>query len=320
MGGSGTASGRGAGDERMSRAMHAGQVTVTTAALAGAVARQFPQLPAGEVVEVASAGTVVAPFRIGPSLLARVPLVPRTGRRAEVQVEAEGRHALVLGGRLPVAVPRLMVVGRPFDWYDGVWSLWTWLEGRYLDRVLEEDAAACDRGVLAVDLARVLLAQRSLPADGGWSGTGRGGRPLTDSDGVRTAIRAGAHLVDPVAATRVWESALAAPALVGPPTSVNGDALPGNVLISDGRLSGLVDVSEPVVGDPASDLQPAWVVFDEPERSAFREAMALDEAAWQRGRGWAFEMAVGGLHYYEHTNPGFFRMARRTLHRLVATS
>jgi aminoglycoside phosphotransferase (APT) family kinase protein len=118
----------------------------------------------------------------------------------------------------------------------------------------------------------------------------------------------------------VWEEALAAPPHLGPPTSINGDALPGNVLVTDGRLSGIVDVGVPVVGDPASDLQPAWVVFDEPERSAFREAMGLDDAAWQRGRGWAFEMAVGGLQYYEHSNPGFSRMARRTLHRLVATS
>ena len=48
--------------------------------------------------------------------------------------------------------------------------------------------------------------------------------------------------------------------------------------------------------------------------------MGLDEAAWQRGRGWAFEMAIGGLHHDEHTNPVFFRMARRTLQRLIATS
>jgi len=31
-------------------------------------------------------------------------------------------------------------------------------------------------------------------------------------------------------------------------------------------------------------------------------------------------MAIGGLHYYEHTNGIFFRMARRTLQRLIDTS
>jgi len=299
--------------------MHPGQVTVTTTALAEAVARQFPRLRAAEVVEVASAGTEIAPFRVGPSLLARVPLVPVAGPGARARVEAAGRHARVLGERLPVAVPRLVGVGGPFAGYDGVWSLWTWLDGRSLDHVLD-DGDGCDLTALAQDLARLLRAQRAVPAAGGWSGTGRGGRPLADTEGVRSSIRAGAHLVDPVAATKVWEAALAAPPYVGPPTSINGDALPGNLLVADGRLSGVVDVAEPVVGDPAADLQPAWVVFDEPERSTFRDAMALDDAAWQRGRGWALEMAVGGLAYYERTNPVFSRMARRTLRRLVDTS
>lgn len=300
--------------------MHAGQVEVTTAALAAAVARQFPHPPAAEVSAVASAGTVIAPFRVGPSLLARVPLVPVAGPEAVARVEAEGRYARVLSQRLPVEVPCLVGVGEPFDGYDGVWSLWTWLDGRSLDRVLEDDDGACDLDTLAVDLARMLLAQQSVPSDGGWSGTGRGGRPLVDTEWVRTSIRRSAHLLDPAAATRVWESALTAPEHPGLPTSINGDAMPGNFLLTDGRISGIIDVAEPVVGDPASDLQPAWVVFDEPQRSAFREALGLDEAAWQRGRGWAFEMAIGGLHYYEHTNPIFFRMARRTLQRLITTS
>ena len=143
---------------------------------------------------------------------------------------------------------------------------------------------------------------------------------MTDTDWVRTSIRRSAHLLDPVALTRVWESALAAPAHQEPPRSINGDALRGNFIISAGRLSGMIDVGEPVVGDPAADLQPAWVVFEEPQRSAFKNAMGLDEAAWRRGRGWAFEMAIGGLHYYEHSNPVFFRMARRTLRRLIDTS
>lgn len=300
--------------------MHDGQVTVTAAGLAEAVAVQFPHVAVANVVAVPSAGTVIAPFRVGPHLLARVPLVPVAGPEATARVEGEGRYAQVLSGQLPIQVPRLVGVGGPFDDYDGVWSLWTWLDGRSLDRVLDEDVAACDLDALAVDLAGVLRAHRSLPTGrDAWSGTGRGGRPLMDTEWVRTSIRRSAHLFDPVVATRVWERALAAPAHQRPPTSINGDAVPGNFLLANGRLIGMIDVAEPVVGDPASDLQPAWVVFEEPQRSAFRAAMGLDDSAWQRGRGWAFEMSIGGLHYYEHTNPIFFRMARRTLQRLIAT-
>ena len=73
--------------------MHEGQVTVTAGALAAAVAVQFPHLRAAEVTVVPSAGTVIVPFRIGPTLLARVPLVPVTGPAAAARVQAEGRYA-----------------------------------------------------------------------------------------------------------------------------------------------------------------------------------------------------------------------------------
>ena len=301
--------------------MHDGQVEVPGAALAAAAAAQFPELAGVDVVPVQSAGTVVAPFRVGAALLARVPLVPVRGASVTDALEAADQHARALRAHLSLAVPQLFGVGRPFAGYDGVWSLWTWLDGQSLDRVLDENPTLCDLDTLAVDLGRVLKAHQSLPAGGAsWSGNGRGGKPLTDTDWVRTSIQRCAHLIDPGAATRVWESALDAPAHEGGPVSINGDPMPGNFIIKKGRLSGMIDISAPVVGDPAADLQPAWVAFDEPQRSAFKDAMGLDDAAWRRGRGWAFEMAIGGLHYYEHTNPLFFRLARHTLHRLSETA
>lgn len=301
--------------------MHEGQIEVSGDALAAAVAAQFPDLAGVDVVPVQSAGTVIAPFRVGGALLARVPLVPVRGTAVTERLEAQGQHARALRAHVAVAVPQLVGIGRPFIGYDGVWSLWTWLDGESLDRVLDEEPTLCDLDTLAVDLGRVLRAHQLLPTGGAsWSGNGRGGKPLADTGWVRTSIQRGAHLIDPVAATGVWEIALDAPAYEGAPVSINGDPMPGNFVISQGRLSGMIDISEPVVGDPAADLQPAWVAFDEPQRSVFKDAIGLDDAAWRRGRGWAFEMAIGGLHYYEHTNPLFFRLARHTLHRLIETA
>jgi aminoglycoside phosphotransferase (APT) family kinase protein len=301
--------------------MHEGQVAVSADALAAAVASQFPDLGKQTVRSVRSAGTVIAPFRVGSSLLARVPLVPSAGDVVIHGLETERRHAQALLEHLPVEVPQLVGVGRPFVGYDGAWSLWTWLEGTSLDVLLDEGRADHDRDALPIDVARLLRAHRSVPVStASWSGSGRGGSPLADSEWVRRSIERSSHVVDPDASTHVWETALAAPEHVGPPVSVNGDPMPGNLLMRDGRLAGLIDVGEPVVGDPASDLQPAWEIFDEPQRGAFRDAMGLDAAAWERGRGWAFEMAIGGVHYYEQSNPVFFRLARQTLERLVATA
>jgi len=40
------------------------------------------------------------------------------------------------------------------------------------------------------------------------------------------------------------------------------------------------------IGDPASDLVIAWTEFSGESRQAFRDALALDEDTWARGRGW----------------------------------
>ncbi len=295
-------------------------MTVPAEDVAAALVAQLPHLHRPDVRRLSSAGTVVAPYRIGADLLARMPLVPSLGDDATDLLDAERGHAQELGEQLDLDVAQLVGVGEPFEGYPGTWSVWTWLEGESLDLLLDR-GAEIDLDALALDLARVLRAQRSLPVRGqGWSGTRRGGSPLADSDWVRRSIQRCRHLVDPAVTTHLWETALAAPAHPGPPTRINSDPMPGNLLVTDGRLSGLIDIGAPAVGDSAADLQPAWEVFEEPQRSAFREAMALDEAAWARGRGWAFEMAIGGLHYYERTNPSFSRLARRTLDRLAATA
>lgn len=295
--------------------MHRGQVMVDLAALSVAIADQVPALAGMPVVPIDSAGTVVAPFRIGDRHLARVPLVPSSDPSAVARLEAESAHARFLAGRLPVAVPQAVHLGEPFTGYPGCWSVWTWVDGTSLDRTSE-----VDQFWLADDLARLLRTFHELPTQGrSWNHVGRGGRPLADTDWVRSSIARSAHLVDAAAATAVWERALSAPPHRGAPLYLHGDPVPGNLIIRDGRLSGLVDIAEPSIGDPTGDLVPAWAVFEPDARNAFRVAMDVDDAAWERGRGWAFEMAIGAAHYYEHTNPVFFIQAVRTLQRLLET-
>lgn len=294
--------------------MHPGQVEVDATRLAEAVAAQVPELSGLPVRRLESAGTVVAPFRIGETHLARVPLVPSSGPDARERLQREAEHARFLTRRVPVDVPTRLHLGTPFTGYPGWWTVWTWVEGTSLDR-----ASGVDQFTLADDLAGLLRTIHSLPTDGhDGNGLGRGGRPLADTDWVRSSIARSAHLIDADAATAVWERALSAPAHRGRASYIHGDPVPGNLIVRDGRLAGLVDIAEPTFGDPAADLVPAWAVFSADARTRFREAMAVDDADWERGRGWAFEMAIGALHYYERTNPVFFTQALRTLQRLLA--
>lgn len=291
--------------------MHPGQVDVAPGALATALAGQFPAWAGLPVTPLASAGTMVAPYRLGDRLVVRVPLRPEPDAAARLRVE--GERAAALASRLPIEVAQLVGIGEPFAGHAGAWSIWTWVDGISLDR-----APAVDATALARDLALTLRAFHAEPTDGAdWSRNGRGARPLADTAWVRESLGRSAHLLDARAATRVWERALAAPPHPGRPVVIHGDPVPGNLVIRAGRLAGLIDIAPRAVGDPASDLAPAWTVFDEPARSVFREAMGPDEAAWQRGRGWAFEMAIGAWHYYEASNPVFAAQAATTLQRLL---
>jgi hypothetical protein len=46
------------------------------------------------------------------------------------------------------------------------------------------------------------------------------------------------------------------------------------------------------VGDLACDLVIAWTLFAEAERAIFRDAAALPDDTWARGRGWALWKAL----------------------------
>jgi len=66
-------------------------------------------------------------------------------------------------------------------------------------------------------------------------------------------------------------------------------------------------------GDPAIELLSAWNLFEGESRAAFRDALAIDDATWARGRGLALSQALVALTYYLETNPAIVRWARHMI-------
>ena len=98
----------------------------------------------------------------------------------------------------------------------------------------------------------------------------------------------------------------------------HGDLIPGNVLIADERLTGVIDVGGLGAADPALDLVAAWHLFDTGPRQALRADLGSSDLEWARGAAWALEQALGVVWYYADTNPTMSAMGRRTLQRLTA--
>ncbi|EOD70120.1 aminoglycoside phosphotransferase family protein [Amycolatopsis vancoresmycina] len=262
---------------------------------------QFPRWADLPVTPLASGGTVNAVFRLGDDLTVRLP------RTAE-DVAGEARILGALDG-LPVAVPAVVALGEPGEGYPWPWAVHGWLDG--------SPAVEGRAGPAARELAEFVLALRANTVDGPRAYRGKA---LSTVDGATLqAIEELSGTDEPFDAGKAraaWAEALDAPQWTGPPCWLHSDLMPSNLLLRDGRLTGVLDWATAGLGDPAADLIPAWNLLTAKTRQDFRELVAADDATWARARGWALSMAVIQLPYHRHTNPVISANARYVLTEL----
>jgi aminoglycoside phosphotransferase (APT) family kinase protein len=293
--------------------MHPGEVLTSDELVRHLLKTQFPVWADMPITRVPSAGTDNALYRLGDDMVVRLPRIDW----AIDAIEKECRWLPYLAPHLPFPIPAPLAMGEPGEGYPWHWSVCQWLDGENasLDRIGDMQQFATDLG------AFVAVLQRIDPADGPRSGTpgvSRGVPLATRDASTRAAIAELEGMIDTAAATAAWEAALAAPVWDGPPAWFHGDLLPGNLLVRDGRLSAVIDFGLLGVGDPAVDMLPAWTVLAAESRAAFRAAAAVDDATWERGRGWALSFGVGALSYYKTTNPVLAGVARQAIAEVLS--
>lgn len=290
--------------------MHADEVLTDADLVRRLLAGQFPHWADRPLRLVASYGTDHDIYRLGDDLAVRLPRIGWATRQAAREAEWLPR----LAPHLPLALPVPVAMGRPAEGYPFDWSVCEWLPGE------NASTARFDLDAAAVDLAAFVAALRRVDTADAYPRPPRArGADLAElDDGVRDAVRRLGDRVDGGAVLRAWQESLDAPAWDGPGVWVHGDLLPGNLLVVDGRLSAVIDFGGLNVGDPACDLQPAWNVFTGRSRARFRTELAVDDASWLRGRGWALLQAVIALPYYWDTNPGIVRQTSHALREVLA--
>lgn len=279
-------------------------VTLVRQLLAG----QFPHWAALPLTPVSSAGTDHTIFRLGDALSVRLPRVAS----AAGQVRKEHQWLPRLAPELPLHLPLPLSLGAPAQGYPWNWSVCEWVEGD--PWTIGSVADACDA---AAALASFVGALRRIDPTGGpppGEHNFHRGVPLSTRDTeTRAAIAALRGLVDVDAITAAWESALAAPPPRGSPTWIHGDLQPANLVVANGRISGVIDFGGLAVGDPACDLMVAWTTLDQDAREVFRDLLAVDNADWARGRGWALSFGVIALPCYRRSNPVLAGIAEKTI-------
>lgn len=286
--------------------MHADEVEIDAALVRRLVAAQFPEWGALPLEPVRPRGTDNALYRLGDDMVARLPRRERTSTTLQKEREWLPRLAPLL----PVAVPVPLADGLPGDDYPFAWCVYTWLPGE------TAIGAAVDAGRLATDLAEFIAAlQRIDPDDGpppGEHNFFRGESLDNRDEATREAIASLASEIDVDAATAAWEEAVRAPQWQRAAVWIHGDLDSRNLLVANGRLSGVIDFGALGVGDPACDVMVGWKSLSAVGRHVFRDALSVDDATWARARGWALSQAVGALGYYtQETNPVLVREAQR---------
>jgi aminoglycoside phosphotransferase (APT) family kinase protein len=207
-----------------------------------------------------------------------------------------------------------MAVRLPRPWH---WSVHRWLDGESVnvERMADPVGLAQDLGGFVAALRRIDAADGPMPGSDGSRGVALARRDAA----TREAIVQLDDLIDSPAVTAAWEAALRAQEWRCPGVWIHGDLLSGNVLVDGrGRLSAVIDFGCMAVGDPACDVMAAWTLFSAEGRQAFRSAVAVDDATWARGRGWALSFALIALPYYMHTNPVFVRDAGHVIREVLA--
>jgi aminoglycoside phosphotransferase (APT) family kinase protein len=294
--------------------MHADELTVTAGTVRALVDEQFPQWRKLPVRPIASQGTVNAIFRIGDQLAARFPLRPRAIDSTRRLLESEAEAARRLAGRTRFRTPEPIALGEPGAGYPLPWSVQTWLPG-----VVATDDDPGESTAFGHDLAEFIGDLRAIGTRGRtFDGQGRGGDLRSHDSWMETCFEHSQQFLDVPHLRRMWAVLRNLPRSAAGEVMTHGDLIPGNMLVSDGRLAGVLDVGGLGPADPALDLVSAWHLLEAGPRRVLREDLGCEDLEWERGKAWAFEQAMGLVWYYAETNPAMCRVGRRTLDRIVA--
>jgi len=291
------------------------------------LAEQHPDL-AELPVRVAASGWDNVMFRIGDDLAARLPHRQEGAPLMDHELAwLPGLLADLPGlehGGLATAIP--LREGRPGCGYPWRWAVLAWLPGEpAVHTPLSDPDDAARR--LATFLAAL---HRPAPLDApensyrGVPLADRGARLPGHLDQVAARGRSYGESVRRSDVEAAWATLSAAPVWLAPSRWLHGDLHPANLLVHDGRLSGVVDFGDLTSGDPATDLMVAWQLLPASSRPVLREALReagavdeTDDATWQRSQAWALVHSVAMLVGSPDGSP-LPAMAQRVIAELVA--
>ena len=207
------------------------EVTIEASLVRALLQEQHPDLAHLALIDIGE-GWDNTLFRLGDDLAVRL---PRRAASAAL-IDQEQRWLPRLSPRLPLPVPVPFRVGRPGSGFPWCWSVVPWFAGESALVAPPQDPAP-----MVAALGQFLRALHQPAPDDAPHNPWRGVPLATRTNKVREHVQQLNGLVDNLAVLGLWEHVVSAPSWSGPPMWIHGDLHPGNLLISDGRLSAVID-------------------------------------------------------------------------------
>jgi aminoglycoside phosphotransferase (APT) family kinase protein len=279
------------------------EVTVDEALVRRLLAAQHPDLADLPLTYVADGWDNVT-YRLGDELAVRLPR-----RQVAVELlESEQRWLPVLARRVGLAVPEPVRAGRPADGYPWPWSVVRWVGGTPVDQAPLDPGEAGAFGAFLADL------HGPAPDDA----------PRNPHRGVPLRVKAEAlpprwdRMADAEPVRQAWAEVVDVPIDVEPGW-LHSDLHPKNVVGEGGRLVGAIDWGDLGVGDPATDLGAAWMLFPpEVHDDVWSAYGGVSDATLARSRGWAIFFGTVLLDTGVDDEDTFGRIGRTALDRVLA--
>lgn len=284
------------------------EISVDENLVADLIAAQCPQ-HAGEEISLLDSGWDNTLYRVGRSLIARLPR-----REVAVQLLEHERDWLpLIASRLDIATPAAVFAGEPSSRFPYPWLIVPWIEGQSAN--LSPPASS--------EVERLAGILRSLhqpaPSDA----------PINPFRAVPLAERTPSFEDRLMQLAEHFEAetletlrvAFQASTLTPPPDQkvwIHGDLHARNVLVQNGRLSGIIDWGDLTAGDPATDLAGVWSLFASAnDRRRFWTTYAASPDLITRARGWAILVGSTLLLTGLQDHPEHEQMGRAILDRVT---
>jgi aminoglycoside phosphotransferase (APT) family kinase protein len=250
-------------------------------------------------------------FRLGDELALRFP----RRKIAAALIEHEQTWLPAVASSLPLPVPVPLRVGQCGRGYPWRWSVLPWLAGSTADQNRPQSDQA---GIFGDFLAAL---HRPAPPDA--PRNPYRGVPLRDRMDETMAGRINAVTTNTALLTprimEIWNDALAAPTDVQD-TWIHGDPHPGNLLVHDGRITGVIDWGDLAAGDRATDLASIWMTFDTvaARRTAMNHCGPVSDATWIRAKGWAVFYGITFIASALANEPRYAALGERIFEHVTA--